>query len=200
MDTKSIFRKQGEEWTQEEIKAVFDLWLTDKMVDQLIRFAFRFTKDLALAKDVVQEKLKDAYDSIKTYDPTRYQGKKCPFRNWIYCMLARAANRKARQAAHRQIQILQAQAKAQQQQQQLLASRSQRASELEWEEVQERLDELLAQLQPDERQAIISCEQRGLSPAEAARKVGCSEHEMEKRLFHARSLRDRLMTKGESVL
>src|SRR5712692_10368863 len=209
------------------------------MVDQLVRFAFKFTKDLALAQDVVADKIEDARLSINTYDPRCYRGKKCPFRNWIYFMLSRAANRKARQAAHRQIQILQAQAKAQQQQQQLLAACSQRASELEWTDVQPHfdrlspvyqqalllclrdglsraeaayyagcsegamkvrlhrarqevrrlmeeqncLDELLAQLQPDERQAIILIEQRGLSPAEAAHTARCSEHEMEKRLF-----------------
>ena len=140
MDIESIFRKPGRDWTPEEIQAVFD-WLQREMLDKLVRFAYGFTqrkldqeRALELAKDMVADKLKDAHHSRHTYDPTHYRGTKCPFRNWIYCLVARAATRRADQETRRQARNRQAQEK--EREQQILSSPSQLKPNIDWKEVQ----------------------------------------------------------------
>jgi len=103
-DIQIILNKSGKGWTDEEIVAVFE-WLLGKPLDAFIRFAFGFTRDLELAKEVVQIKIMDASRHIRTYDPTRYRGRDDAFLNWLYTMITRAAFREVKRRRWRQARL-----------------------------------------------------------------------------------------------
>ncbi len=138
---------------------------------------------------MVADKLKDAHHSRHTYDPTHYRGTKCPFRNWIYCLVARAATRRADQETRRQARNRQAQEK--EREQQILSSPSQLKPNIDWKEGQPYVD----QLPPKYKQAIELCDKQEMSRADAAHIAGCSVGAMKVRLHRAHQELQRLIEK-----
>lgn len=182
-----IARKPGKDWTDSEKEAIFNQ-LTHEMLDGLVRFACGFTrrglKDgeraFELARDVVAAKLRDAFRSLHTYDPTRYRRwrEKCPFRNWLFVMVARAASRKAQQEARHQAWTQRIAAI-----QQLPPLPCHHEPGIDWEEIEPLLDGL----SPKYREALDLCDKQGMSRKEAAREScwPCSEGPMKVRLCRA---------------
>ena len=63
-----------------------------------------------LAEDIVMTKVAYALRRSDLYDPSRYHGRKDPFLNWLYMMIARAAVRKAKRQTRVQAAVAMAQA------------------------------------------------------------------------------------------
>jgi DNA-directed RNA polymerase specialized sigma24 family protein len=103
----SLFRKRGRCWTRQDIDDVFN-WLDyEGGLNQFVRFTYgliesRFVPPLGksqvldIAEKAVDDGLTEAFRYIRYYDPTRYRGKKCPFLNWLYHIIARKAMKIAR--------------------------------------------------------------------------------------------------------
>lgn len=99
MDTEAIRRKPGP-WTEQEVEAVYCWLVESRKLDEFVKYAYglmarRRAKDLVLAEDVVLTKVAYALRRTDLYDPSRYHGKKDPFLNWLYVLIARAAGRRA---------------------------------------------------------------------------------------------------------
>jgi DNA-directed RNA polymerase specialized sigma24 family protein len=98
----SIRLKPGREWSIDD-RDLFRAWLCEaETADKYVQFAFNFTQDLELAKQVVRAKSLEVYKYISHFEPAKYRGKKCPIENYLYYAIARGAMRAAQQAKKRQ--------------------------------------------------------------------------------------------------
>jgi RNA polymerase sigma factor (sigma-70 family) len=189
MDIASILQKPGREWSDAERDAVYR-WLKESgEIDGFVRFVFGRIKNLDWAIEVVAKVLAYLFGEKKyqTYDPARYHGKKCPFRNWLFFILSRAAARKVRQEIRRRQREQQ---KEQQREEQNPQSSSEPFLNLD-------LKRLLAQLLPLVPHVVESLSQtyrealdlfygKLLSIKEAAKRLGCSIGAFKVRLCRAR--------------
>jgi RNA polymerase sigma factor (sigma-70 family) len=189
----SFAGKPGKEWSESDIEEAFREIMRETpdgaRFDAFVQFAYGFTQNLSLAQEVVLKKLEDALRRhLHTYDPTRYKGKKCPFCNWLYFMIARAAIKAAQREARWRARLLALQVQAQQQQPPRRAQPppapgpALEVREALWELAQPYLD----RFRPSSREAIVLCWKEGLTCAQAAQKVGCSKGAMKVRLHRAR--------------
>jgi RNA polymerase sigma factor (sigma-70 family) len=172
MCTGSFARKRGNEWSDDEITAALEGMYA--RVDAFVQFAYGFTRDLSLAQDVVQEKFIEAWHRRHTYDPTYYIGKKCPFCNWLYTMIARAANGLAQTAVRQRERLRHFREEAMRQQ---LPPRSQPPpAPGAAQDPRARLWELAqpyrGRFGPETWKAIELCWGRGLTLGEAAQETG----------------------------
>lgn len=184
MCTGSFAGKCGKDWTDADVEEAFLENTRTTRLDELIRFAYGFTQNLDLAEQVVRRKLTEAcVDYRHTYDPRRYRGNKCPFCNWLYHMIARAARRVAdwtarRRAAERRREVEQPHP----------PQRSQPppdpgpTSKQLWELAQPYLDRFSRRLQ----EVMDLCWNQGLTAAEAATQLGLSLETIRVHLCRAR--------------
>jgi RNA polymerase sigma factor (sigma-70 family) len=191
MDLEGVFRKQGGDWSEQEIIAVHE-WIEQQLLDDLVRFAYGFLRaehdGLERAKDVVMTKIADALLRHRhTYDSTRYHGRGNPFKNWLYMMVARAtcrlAKRRRRQvdAEHRRVQ-----------EERRLQTPS-HVLELDWGDLWDELQPYVARLRPIYHQALQLYYAEHLSVAEAAVRAGCLPGTFKVRLCRARQELRRLL-------
>src|SRR3989442_2200598 len=92
-EVEKVLRKPGRDWTSSEMEKVAK-WLETKKLKDLVRFAFGFTKDRTQAEDIVRDKIKDLLRFLPGYNPEKYRGKKCPFRNYLFTIVAMACARR----------------------------------------------------------------------------------------------------------
>jgi RNA polymerase sigma factor (sigma-70 family) len=182
MDIEDIFKKPGKEWSEEDILAVCQ-WF-QQVADAFVQFAFGWTRiaftgepsqdDLAraLAEDVVTIKFAVAITRhLHTYDPRRYTGKKCPFRNWLYVLFGRAAVKASRrEKRRREKQQWLAEQLVKPQSLPLGPQPSMSTPVLEWDE---EFEILLDQLRPQHREALLLHYKEGLPYGEAAQELHC---------------------------
>jgi RNA polymerase sigma factor (sigma-70 family) len=198
MDIENILKKPGKEWSDEEIEAVFN-WLDHSgKMDVFVKFAYGLmsaygVKNFDLATEVVWDKLTYAFSRIHLYDPPRYRGRKCPFLNWLYYIIARAAVRRAKREARRQARLNQ----VRQRKQQVPPPPPQAEPEFVWEEMLPYVDKL----PPKYKEAIELFYMQNMSCAKAAQnsRWPCSVGAMKVRLFRARQELRHLMKDWEEV-
>jgi DNA-directed RNA polymerase specialized sigma24 family protein len=188
-DDRTKCKEHGKHWKIEDIEDAFEYLMHPQRLDHFIKFTYGLmarvlishgvTREqvFELAREVVQQKMVDAFRYISTYDPSHYRGKKCPYMNWVYTMVARAAVRKARGAIPRQLppppplpppQVV----------------------KIECAEARRYISLLTGAY----KQAVELCDLKGLTRKEAADEAGCSVGAMKVRLHRAhqklRALRD----------
>ena len=189
----SFVGKPGTEWSENDIEEAYREITRETpdgaRFDTFVQFAYGFTQNLGLAQEVVLKKLDDALRRhLHTYDPTRYRGKKCPFCNWLYFMIARAAIKAAQREARWRARLCALRQQAQQQkpppraQPPLDPGLAREAREALWQLVQPYLE----RFRPTSREAIVLWWKEGLTCAEAAQKAGCSKGAMKVRRHRAR--------------
>jgi RNA polymerase sigma factor (sigma-70 family) len=197
MPIEDLFGEPGAHWPEEIIPDVFQ-WIERTMLTDLVQFAFGWTRiafnghpqqealALALAKDVVATKLEDIMlRRLHTYDPTRYKGEKCPFRNWLMVIIAKAAIKVSRREQHRQARLQRLQQQAQRQQPRR-RSQPPLNTGLEWEQLWELAQPCLGRLLPKYQEALVLCCKEGLTRPEAAHRAGCTTGAIKVRLHRAR--------------
>ena len=199
MNVEDFFDMPGKAWPAGSDSALGE-WLVRVMLDTHIRFAYGWTHiaytgcpqqndlALALAQDVVQNKyIEIVRRSYRTYDPARYKGKQCPFRNWLKKIIARAAIKESKRKA--------AQLKREQKyaEEQARCMRERQINPppldpgLDWEQLWELglIQPFVAQLLPKYREAIELRYKEGLTCAGAAQRASCSKGAMKVRLHRA---------------
>jgi RNA polymerase sigma factor (sigma-70 family) len=175
-EIRMIVCKPGKEWTQNEANLVFE-WLMKSEFDRCVQFARGITGDLDLAEEVVLKKYVDAKRYLRTYDPHRYRGKRCPFRNWFFCIIGRWANRRANQRRKKRESGLTENT--------AIAPQVDLDREIDRKRVLVWAEEHESRLTPRYREAVELCMADGMSRKEAASTAGCSVVAMKTRLHRA---------------
>ena len=191
-----VFKKAGQDWTKAEIADAFSYFM-ENYLDHLIRFAYGFmkigvsSKDLAykLANDIVDKKLEDAFHwSLHTYEPQKYRGTKCPFLNWVYYMVARAAVKKSKQERKAEMRRAEEHRRQKEEEKRTISNS---VFPMTWEEIEPYLNKL----SPKYQEALQLIQRQGLSHHEAARdsRWPCEDGAMKVRLHRARQELRQLM-------
>jgi RNA polymerase sigma-70 factor (ECF subfamily) len=137
--------------------------------------AFHIVKDPEEARDVVQEAFIRIFRARDSFDPSQ------PFRTWLFRIVSNAAIdawRKMRKTGPVSLEEVAVQP----------AQEEDPGGGLLSEEVRLRIAEILAEIPPKYRQAIVLRDIEGLSAKEIARIVGCTHATARWRLHHARRL------------
>lgn len=184
-------KRRDDQWGSKTIFVAVD----PTMVENLVRFTCGITfrlksrERLDFAKDIVQTALLEAYLHRATYNP-----EKGSFQNWLYTIVARTVRPMVTREDHMERQPLdQMEKEALGEDRKRLTSSFSPESEVAWKKVREHVCRL-----PDiYRGAIEMHEFQGLSHAEAALVVGCSEKAMKVR--HHRAIQElRTLIEGGS--
>lgn len=198
---RHLVSNPGNGWAPADLEAVYWGLNETGVIDELIKFAYavarrRGVASLPLAEEAVEDKVAYAFRCIEKYDPTRYRGRKCPFLNWLYMMIARAASRRAKREARLE-SLLRAQQAPQGRWRGRPIARSEPVAgpDLDWEAMRPYLD----RLRPLYKEALQLFYEQKMSCAEAARKssVPCKPGAMKVRLCRARQEVRQMMAEAE---
>lgn len=195
-------RKPGSKWTEKEIGDAYS-YFTKEYLDRCIKFAHGFIRRAKLngqtayelAKDVVHDKAVDAFKHhLHTYDPERYTGRKCPFLNWFFTIVARKAVRASKREENRQKKILD---KFRREREKLMEEISMPGSKNDWGEIEPYLD----RVSPLYQEALEHCLKLEMPRAEAAEKSRwpCNVSAMKVRLHRARKEVSQVMEQDKYV-
>jgi RNA polymerase sigma-70 factor (ECF subfamily) len=145
----------------------------------VLNFAYRMLGDAGEAEDVTQETFVRAYRRIRRYRPS------AKFSTWLFALARNAAIDRLRYRRRHPTDPLP----------QIVAADTVGgpSAEAEAHEIGELVAAAIALLPEDQRTAVVLAEYHGLSCAEIAGIMGCSEKSVESRLYRARStLREKL--------
>jgi len=139
----------------------------------VLNFAYRLLGDATEAEDVAQDAFVRAYRHLADYHPRRQ------FSTWLFAI--------ARHAAIDRLRYRQRHPTAP------LAAAPEPAASPRYDDLGEHIAAAIAGLPEDQRTAIVLAEYHGLSHAEIAGVMDCTEKSVESRLYRARAaLREKL--------
>jgi|GEM_PF-2666805 DNA-directed RNA polymerase specialized sigma subunit, sigma24 homolog len=220
MEFDEIVKKSGNSWTQMEVEFVFECLMQKPNIDSFIRSAYRriwahlkpfesfIVRDhqlteqeqrdtfsgvvYELSKDLVEQKFYEFFRKLEHYDPSKYTGRKCPCRNYIFTIVIREARRRAEREIKR---YLREEEYAKYHEARL------RENLIQEEQIQEMKTRVLNcikhQEMPDIYKEALSLRYlQGLPTSEAAVKANCSYGAFKVRLVRARQYCNRLLSVG----
>lgn len=168
--------RYGQSVLHEERLSVFHDLVTST-AQQMFRVAARILGNVQDAEDVVQESYLRAYGAMAT---ERFEGR-ASMRTWLYRIVTNAALDALRSRRRRRRWQVLGEADAVDEGQSIEATAALRE-----------LGSWLGELAPEQRAAIVLKELEGMTSAEVASVLGCSEGAVEQRLVRARAtLRER---------
>ncbi|MCX7885716.1 MAG: sigma-70 family RNA polymerase sigma factor [Verrucomicrobiae bacterium] len=142
----------------------------------VLNFVYRLLGDAAEAEDVAQEVFVRAYQCWADYDPRR------KLSTWLFALARNAAIDRLRHRQRHPAEPLDS-----------VPEPSVVSREVETREIGEQIAAAIQSLPEDQRTAIVLFEYHGLSVAEIAEVMHCSQKSVESRLYRARqTLRRRL--------
>jgi len=145
----------------------------------VLNFIYRLVGDAAEAEDVAQDVFVRAYRHLADYDPRRQ------FSTWLFALARNAAIDRLRYRQRHPTEPLS----------DIVAASLARgpSTEAESRDLGRQIAAAIAQLPEDQRTAIVLAEYHGLSHAEIAEVMDCSEKSVESRLYRAKqTLREKL--------
>jgi RNA polymerase sigma-70 factor, ECF subfamily len=138
----------------------------------VVNFIFRMLGNAQDADDVAQDVFVRVYQNLDTYRP------ETKFSTWLFALARNAAIDRIRwRSRHRTESIESAP--------ELIAS-SGTAEEVNTREIGDQIAAAIAKLPEDQKTAIVLCEFHGMSYAEIAGVMRCSEKSVESRLYRAK--------------
>jgi RNA polymerase sigma-70 factor (ECF subfamily) len=145
----------------------------------LINFVFRMLGNAEDADDVAQDVFIRVYQRLDTYQP------ETKFSTWLFALARHAAIDHLRWRARHPTGSMESAPE--------IAASSGTAEEVGAREIGEQIAAAVAKLPEDQRTAIVLSEYHGMSYAEIAAVMRCSEKSVESRLYRAKqALRERL--------
>jgi RNA polymerase sigma-70 factor (ECF subfamily) len=138
----------------------------------VVNFVHRLLGNAADADDVAQEVFVRVYRNLDTYRP------KTKFSTWLFALARNAAIDRLRWRTRHPAERIESAAQ--------LAAPSGTADEVAAREVGEQIAAAVDKLPEDQRTALVLAEYHGLSYAEIAEVMHCSEKSVESRLYRAK--------------
>jgi RNA polymerase sigma-70 factor, ECF subfamily len=150
----------------------------------ILNFIYRLVGDATEADDLAQEVFVRTYRNLRTFRPGTAQ-----FSTWLFQLAHNASIDCLRKRARRPVDPVEPATLAEA----AATSTSPPDHETEIREIGERIATAVAELPEDQRTAFVLAEYHGMSYAEIAEIMRCSEKSVESRLYRAKqSLRTRL--------
>ena len=151
--------------------AAFDE-LMRRYTHPVVSFVFRLLGNADDADDVAQEVFVRVYRNLDTYRP------ETKFSTWLFAMARNAAIDRLRWRARHPTEAIDPESP--------LAAPTGTAEEVDAHELGQLIAAAVAELPEDQRTALVLSEYQGMSCAEAAAVMRCSEKSVESRLYRAK--------------
>jgi RNA polymerase sigma-70 factor (ECF subfamily) len=145
----------------------------------IVNFVFRMLGNAQDADEIAQDVFVRAYQNLDTYRP------ETKFSTWLFALAHNAAIDRLRWRARHPTESIESAPE--------ISASSGTAEDVSAREIGEQIAAAVAKLPDDQRTAIVLAEYHGMSYAEIAAVMRCSEKSVESRLYRAKqALRERL--------
>lgn len=139
----------------------------------LYAFCYRLTQSADAAADLAQDTFVRAWQYLGRFDPTR------PFRPWLYAIAAnRDSSRRRREEVRETVPLEELTVEP--------ATPEDAATELERRQLRAAVRRAIAELSPQQRQAIVLVELEGLTAVDAAAILRCSPATVRQHVFRGK--------------